>query len=250
MDSLRRCKAIVIGLAAAMIILILILNSDPRNKMYAMYPIFGLVALFCIYCFCLRQMNGVPQDAVLIASPEKDEILAELSGLWNLVPIADGQGMMKMGRAFKRAYVTGDKVTFSGGYRNSSHTQTIHLSRTPTGTIYLDKWGSFIEKWDKVEQEMHVNTGAMTLLWSRAKKKNVPRAAVEAVPAVIVLPSWWETSTDPSGRVFYKNNHNMTTSWAPPTAEQIALETKERNVQSFGVEGQPPPAFNTPSHTS
>lgn len=65
------------------------------------------------------------------------------------------------------------------------------------------------------------------------------------------LPQWWETCTDPSGRVYYRNHHKRTTSWNLPSPEEIALETEERRAQVTNTSGEPsappydarPPAY-------
>merc|ERR1719233_942942 len=98
----------------------------------------------------------------------------------------------------------------------------------------------------------------MTLIWRRPRtvvlapqSAPVPRPTPvhRPAPVVVVLPSWWETATDANGKVYYKNNHRMTTSWTPPSAEQIAEETRERNAQAAGQDLPPPdylppPAFD------
>jgi len=68
---------------------------------------------------------------------------------------------------------------------------------------------------------------------------------------VVVLPGWWEACMDANGKVYYKNNYNKTTSWTPPTPEQIVRETQERQAQGVGSpdnfgsapDNLPPPAY-------
>jgi len=153
--------------------------------------------------------------------------------------------------ALSKAYVSGTQITLSGGPRGRTQVQQLYLSRTPTGTLNLDNLGSFIEVWNKVPQEIRINNALnMILRWRRPRNwVLVPQAAAGSQPpvAVVVLPTWWETMTDANGKVYYKNNHKMATSWTPPTAEQIAEETRERNaVASDGMEGLPPTAYNVP----
>jgi len=71
---------------------------------------------------------------------------------------------------------------------------------------------------------------------------------------VSVLPHWWETKIDQRGKVYYMNNFKKTTSWKPPSAAQIAQETKERNAAERGTTSgydasAPPPAFGEEPHT-
>jgi len=200
------------------------------------------------------QMRGLPPEAAPVISPEKEDILNELAGEWDIVPVNTGPNpnpVFARNIAFSKAYVTGTQITLSGGPRGRTQTQQIYLSRTPTGTLYLDNLGSYIEVWDKVQQEIHINNALnMTLIWRRPRS-GVPLTyaapAIQRPPAVVVLPSWWETMTDANGKVYYKNNHKMTTSWTPPTAEQIAEETRERSaLAAENMESQPPPAYNAP----
>jgi len=149
--------------------------------------------------------------------------------------------------AFSKAYVTGTQITLSGGPNGRTQSEQIYLSRTPAGTLYLDTHGSYVEMWNKAEQEIRIiNALNMTLIWRRPQsgapaavfqQPTVPvfqQAPSPAAPTIVVLPAWWETMIDANGRVYYKNNHKMTTSWTPPTAEQIAEETRERNPQGEG----------------
>jgi len=212
-------------------------------------------------------MRGLPSDAVALPPAERDEILGELAGQWDIIPSSVPTRSNMPTVAFSTAYVNGDVITLSGGPYGKVQTQRIYLSRTPGGTIYLDKLGSYITVWDKALHEIHINNALnMTLIWRRPRGVHpagnqqtgtvilqpAPAAAPAAQPqAIVVLPSWWETMTDPSGRVYYKNNYKMTTSWTPPTAQQIADETRERNAggEGEGVEGLPPPAYN-PGYTT
>jgi len=193
-------------------------------------------------------MRGLPPGATPLTSPEKEKVLNELAGEWDIVPVSnDGKSDSIV---FSKAFVTGSKITLSGGPNGMTLDQQIHLSRTPKGTIYIDKHGSCIEVWNKVLQEIRINNALnMILIWRRPRYGvPVPQAAPvsEPPPAVVVLPSWWETMTAGNGKVYYKNNYKMTTSWTPPTAEQIAEETRERNaVAAEGMEGLPP-AYNVP----
>jgi len=236
------------------------------------------VLLFCFIRHLhptLGGMRGLPADATPIHPPERDEILRELAGQWDIIPTGGAQPAISMHNiSFSKAYVTGDNITLSGGPNGRVQNQKIFLSRTPAGTLYLDNLGSFVSTWDKVAQEIHINNALnMQLIWRRPQggyQGNAPAAnyqqpvapvfhqpvaaVVQPPPAqgvreVLVLPSWWETMTDPSGRVYYKNSYKMTTSWTPPTAQQIADETRERNAAAVGEgEGQeglpPPPAYN------
>ena len=49
---------------------------------------------------------------------------------------------------FSKVFVSGEKMTFSGGPNNRTQAQTISIHRTPEGIIYLDEKGSVLTKWD------------------------------------------------------------------------------------------------------
>jgi len=228
--------------------------------------------LFCFVRAFHPGMRGLPADAIALPPAERDEILRELAGQWDIVPTHVPQNSLGNVRniAFSQAYVNGEVITLSGGPHGRVQTQRIFLSRTPAGTLYLDNLGSYVTVWDKANNEIHINNALnMTLIWRRpggayavgnqqpvapVTYQPVPAMFVQPVPAarapaVVVLPSWWQTMTDPSGRVYYKNNYKGTTSWTPPTAQQIADETREKNASGEGVEGPPPPAYN-PGYTA
>jgi len=210
----------------------------------------------CIFA-CLFKclgIRGLPEDAAPLVSPERDEILAELQGTWIMEPIDTGSGLV--GAMAKNA--GNSIVTFNGGTMLvggiEPRYQQVFLSRTPDGNLYLDQMGSYVEDWNKAEGVMRLNDamGMKLLLRKQGAAPAQTSAPVHQQPASqpIVLPVWWETMQDPSGRVYYKNNNNGTTSWAPPTPEQIAKETQERNAQAIADIGQtrgpPPPAFDQP----
>jgi len=212
--------------------------------------IFALdILCFCFCCCQCPHTRGLPSDATPVESPEKEDILNELAGEWDIVPV---KVPTYVGRqrpfAFAKVYVTGTQLTFSGGPEGSTHTDNIYLSRTPAGTLYIDNYGSYIKVWNKIKQEITINTGLnATIIWRRQQSGVLATRAAPAIqlPVVIALPSWWEILTDANGKVYYRNNHKMTTSWTPPSPEQIAEETRERNAQTFGeIEGLPPPAYN------
>jgi len=222
-----------------------------------MILIIGCILLAPCACVAviIRRITGrgrtqdLPADAAPVFSPEKEDILNALAGEWDIVPVStEPNHVSAENTAFTKVTVTGARITLSGPHGRTL-TQQINLTRTPLGRLYLDQ-GTYIEVWNKVEQEIHINSGLnKTLIWRR------PRSAVpapQAAPApqqpaaVVVLPSWWETMTDANGRMYYKNNYKMTTSWTPPTVEMIADETRERNAQPAEDMEPPPPAYNPP----
>jgi len=231
---------------------------------FVMFAVIPIIFCGCVYYQTYGRMRGLPKDAEPIHSPEKEEILGELAGHWQIVPVsAPGSGVTIGLRnvAFSQVFVTGDMLTLSGGPRGRTQSQSIFLSRTPNGTLWLDKLGSYVEVWDKAKGEIHINNAmGMRLMWRRQgvqqpviiQQPVVPvyrPAPAAAAPVVVVLPQWWSTKTDANGRVYYRNAHNGTTSWTPPTAEQIAAETREREEgwygqNAVGAEGLPPPAYD------
>lgn len=246
----------------------------------------GLIGLFVICdCFCLcwccfggkcKKMccgnSNVPSNAKPIHSPEREEILRELAGMWKIVPISvippkcclgceimDEPYLSRRIAAYSQACVTGNSVSYSGGPTGRWLSYKIILKRTPQGTLYLDELGSYVEVWDKQKNEITIYNDLQKsrLRWRREGVQEVVmqqpvapllQAPVAPAPAVVVLPAWWSTMTDPSGRLYYRNDHKGTTSWTPPSAEQIAAETRERQSQGYGgtgagAEGAPPPAY-------
>jgi len=242
----RSIKAAILTI----LFIILVINLLNLDLQSFLRRIILIVAMVFFTCCCLRcvLMRGLPTDAARLPPAERDEILKELAGLWNIVPIDVGGCSCCTKVSFSQAYVTGDKITLSGGPNARTQQQTIKLRRTPEGRLYVDKHGSYISQWNKVTQEVHINNALnMQLMWKRPQGAVIQQTVVQAAPAVVVLPSWWETVTDPSGRVYYKNNYKQTTSWTPPTAQQIADETREMNAMNAGeVEGAPPPSYNAP----
>merc|ERR1719320_896691 len=85
-----------------------------------------------------------------------------------------------------------------------------------------------------VELELPTSTASAPAPTSKVPsiERTAPYYSENKQPAVLVLPHWWETQMDSKGRVYYKNNYKMTTSWNAPTAEQIALETQERSADA------------------
>jgi len=241
---------------------------------------FVLVLIIPCGCCCYRNWFGneipsncVPSNAEPIHSPEREEILGELAGLWQIVPVSvieptveccvhKNESMRKLRlAAFSQACVSGDTVAYSGGPYGRWQNYTIILKRTPQGTLYLDQLGSYVEVWDKQKEEITIynNLQKSRIIWRREGVQKIVMqqpiapvlhpAPVAPAPVVVVLPAWWSTMTDPSGRVYYRNAHKGTTSWTPPSAEQIAAETRERQIQEYGgtgagAEGALPPAFN------
>jgi len=249
-DALRRRAKYIPAIIISIAFIIFMFSMD-LGVAAPVIVVAVLVPMGMIFLYRRMIMRGLPPDATPLISPEKEEVLNELSGEWDIVPVRGSNSAFGRTIAFSKAYVTGTQVTLSGGPRARTQVQQLHLSRTPAGTLYLDNYGSYIESWDKVQQEIRINTAQnMILIWRRPRNGvPVQQAAPVSQPpaAVVVLPTWWETMTDANGKVYYKNNHKMATSWTPPTAEQIAEETRERNaVASDGMEGLPPTAYNVP----
>jgi len=210
----------------------------------------------CIFACLLKCLGirGLPEDAAPLGAPERDDILLQLQGTWIIEPIDTGSGLI--GAMAKNA--GNSIVTFTGSTMLiggiEPRYQEVFLSRTPDRKLYLDRMGSYVEDWNKAEGVMRINDAMGMILLLRKQRPTLAQtsAPVHQQPASqpIVLPVWWETMQDPSGKVYYKNNHNGTTSWTPPTPEQIAKETQERNAQAVADIGQtggpPPPAYDQP----
>merc|ERR1719419_1752406 len=198
--------------------------------------------------FCVRfveiKERTLPTDATPVLSPEKEEILNELAGEWDIAGKWDiatvSLGLVR----FTKANVNGDQIILSGGSGEGIGCFMISLSRTPAGRLYLDTDGSYIDAWNKASQEIRICLQEMRLIWRRPRRvepapvvAQAPEVAMvpQAAPppqAAVVLPSWWEPMTDANGKVYYKNNYRMTTSWTPPTIAQIVEETRERKAQA------------------
>jgi len=98
------------------------------------------------------------------------------------------------------------------------------------------------------DPEMELPSTGMTTAVTQPYAGGTVTAQQPAVPSrMIALPEWWEACMDPSGRKYYRNTYKMTTSWDPPTAEQISLETEERRAQENASAPNcdlPPPAYD------
>ena len=69
---------------------------------------------------------------------------------------------------FSRVFVSGEKMTFSGGPNNRTQAQTISIHRTPEGIIYLDEKGSVLTKWDPQNGVIEVkNVLGFKIMWKR-----------------------------------------------------------------------------------
>jgi len=236
MEEGKRCK-LFLGLVIVIALIVVIANLN--KEAWAGSALIPVAVIFGLW-MADQAIFRTPSDAAPVISPEKEQILDELEGLWDIV---SGYNICLCCTQHKNVIVKGTMLCFSGG-GNGAYDQYLYLSRTPAGRLYLDTKGCWIEDWNKATQEIRIKYPLnMTYLIRR------PRGwrPSQPPPAVVVLPSWWETMTDANGRVYYKNNYKMITSWTPPTAEQIAEETRERNSQVKGyVEGLPPPAHGPP----
>lgn len=250
--AMRKRAWYILFLLLVVVMIVIVSNSGPMAL--AFLPV--CVPVLIVFYICYRRHTSLPKDAAPIVSPESDQILGELAGEWDIIPVNTG-GCILCGSNmhFSKVYFRGTAFTLSGGRRGRSYTQQLYLSRTPTGTLYLDKFGSYVTEWNKVSQEIHITTSNNgQQLWRRPLTFSSAQAAapvyhqpVVAAPVVVFLPAWWETHVDPSGRTYYKNNHTMKTSWTPPTAAQIAQETRERNARGEEEgEGAAPLAYNPP----
>jgi len=98
------------------------------------------------------------------------------------------------------------------------------------------------------DPEMELPRTAVTTAVTQPYAIKTVTAHLPAIPSSMTpLPEWWEACLDPSGRSYYRNNYKMTTSWYPPTAEQISLETEERRAQENASAPNcdlPPPAYD------
>ena len=71
---------------------------------------------------------------------------------------------------FSRVFVSGEKMTFSGGPNNRTQAQTINIHRTPEGIIYLDEKGSVLTKWEPQNGVIEVkNVLGFKIMWKRER---------------------------------------------------------------------------------
>jgi len=254
-------KMIIVPIVIVLFVVQIIIHTNEEHYveyvgLYTIIPT-AMVLFFCICIVC--RMTGLPEDAVPLEPAERNKILRELSGSWRVTPTSSG--VMGMTVKFNKVYVNGNNALFSGGRKGSTQNRTLYLSRNPAGTLYIDKLGSLISSWDKAKHELHINNNLnMGMMWKRtsggAREQKVQQPdfhniAAALQPAVVVLPSWWEAKINPSGRVYYQNNYKMSTSWNPPTAQQIAIETQERNAEGIEMmKGETQTTANAPSDYS
>ena len=75
---------------------------------------------------------------------------------------------------FSKVFVNGTRMTFSGGPRNSTQTQTINVHKTPDGTLYLDNQGSVCTEFSPENGVVTVrNALGITIMWKREGAKAV-----------------------------------------------------------------------------
>ena len=85
-------------------------------------------------------------------------------GPWN------GQNTM----GFSRVFVSGEKITFSGGPQGRTQLQTISVHRTPEGTLYLDDKGTVLTNFDPQNGVIEVNNVlGFKIMWKRAGESPV-----------------------------------------------------------------------------
>jgi len=235
------------------------LSFDPSKAAVISTAVFGSCCFCCGCCLILNKLD-------------EEEIFDNFLGEWNIAADTDVAQT-----TFTKANVTRDTIHYTGP-NGMSEVVELFLCRRADGLIDLDKAGNtIIKKWDEDWQELNVvgfwgdsARSAVNSTWRR------PIAGIELIPTtasappeetalaprgetnsalqpgftgnllpaigMLDLPEWWETSMDPEGRVFYKNKYKNTSSWTPPTPEQIALETQERRTlqEDFDL---PPPAY-------
>jgi len=247
-------------------------------------PFIGWILWMCGACSTRRTPDEDPVAVVVkLDNEEIQEILDLLLGDWE---ITTSNGCIV--KTFTKAYVTHDTIRYSGP-NGETGWDFLDLSRTPSGNISLDSEGrSCIWKWDKAKQEIIVfgffrlegyTNLRIETTWCRpgassatvdqeielypepAQTASAPPIQAASAPQpgatgnfqpavkVLVLPAWWESCMDTNGRVYYKNNYKKTTSWTPPTPEQIAFETQERRAQEGASPddyGAPPSYYDSP----
>ena len=99
-------------------------------------------------------------------------------GLWEVIPMETPN--IRIGAqnttGFSKVFVSGEKMTFSGGPNNRTQAQTISIHRTPEGIIYLDEKGSVLTKWDPQNGVIEVkNVLGFKIMWKR-ENANAPIA--------------------------------------------------------------------------
>ena len=76
--------------------------------------------------------------------------------------------MLQSTIAFSRVFVSGDKITFSGGPNGRTNVQTIDIHRTPEGMIFLDDKGSILTNFDPHNGVIEVkNVFGFKIMWKR-----------------------------------------------------------------------------------
>jgi len=194
----RRGRASIACFCAVFAFLTLILISS--NVGY-MVPVIGfvLIVLFIIYYFGSNSRGPSVNTAPLLKE-ERIKILKELAGLWDIVSSsAVGNTALGSNVQFSKAYVGESIITLSGGPNVRVYNQAIFLSRSTNGTLYLDTSGTYIEKWDKERQELHIYSVLSRMTWRRPqvsyikKTTSVTTATFQQVTALtsiaeVVLP--------------------------------------------------------------
>lgn len=231
---------------------------------YTMLPLIFLAVIFLVLRFRVMaalQTRGLPEDAQDISgTAEGDLLLADLQGEWKIIPFNaavhanPNTGVAYQSRirriAYDTAYVNGTMLSLSGGNAISPQTQQLFLSKTPSGTIYLDRLGSYITNWDKTKHEIHINNALnMTLIWKRKADWIMQNAGSVPNPApvqVLILPHWYEQLKAPDGRTYYRNNFKKTTSWTPPTQAEIDADKAAGAGAPSTTAGAPPPNYDAP----
>ena len=91
-------------------------------------------------------------------------------GLWEVIPMETPNTRIgaQNTTGFTKVYVSGEKMTFSGGPNNRTQVQTISIHRTPEGIIYLDEKGSVLTKWEPQNGVIEVkNVLGFKIMWKR-----------------------------------------------------------------------------------
>ena len=92
-------------------------------------------------------------------------------GLWDVIAMETPN--IRMGAqnttGFSRVFVSGEKMTFSGGPQGRTQVQTISVHRTPEGTMYLDDKGTVLNNFDPQNGVIEVNNVlGFKIMWKRA----------------------------------------------------------------------------------
>mmetsp|Transcript_8573 Transcript_8573/g.12108 ORF Transcript_8573/g.12108 Transcript_8573/m.12108 type:complete len:238 (-) Transcript_8573:266-979(-) len=94
--------------------------------------------------------RGVPSSARKIPREERNRRLKGLQGEWgmSLLNAPDSTKNRKLKMKYDRVFIQGDQLTSINSETGAKgETETITFKRARDGTLYVDRYGSYIRKW-------------------------------------------------------------------------------------------------------